>query len=129
MKIAIIGAGMVGGTLGSRFAEKGHEIHFGVPHPKKSENQELVARIGNNARVGTVAEAPKDAEIVLLAVHTEVIEDALKNCGDLSGKILVNSTNPLAKDGNSLFLTVGFDGSGAEQIAKLAKGAKVVKCF
>jgi len=42
---------------------------------------------------------------------------------------LVDSTNPLAKDGNSLFLTVGFDGSGAEHIAKLAKGAKVVKCF
>lgn len=123
MKIAVLGAGMVGGTLGKRFAETGHEIYFGVPDPSEHEDKKTFAR------VGTVAEAAKEAEIIVLAVPFEAIENAVSECGDVSGKLIVDCTNPLKMSENGLELAVGFETSGGEQVAALAKGARVVKCF
>ena len=123
MKIAIIGAGNVGGTLGRRFAETGHEIFFGVPDPTADEEKKSFAR------VGSVAESAATAEIIVLAIPFEAIADALKECGDVTGKIIVDCTNPLGKTIDGVNLLVGFETSGAERVAELAKAAKVVKCF
>ena len=46
MKIAILGAGSVGSTLGRRFAEAGHTIAFGVRKPGDAKYQQLGASIG-----------------------------------------------------------------------------------
>lgn len=121
--IAIIGAGNVGGTLGKRFAEVGYEVFYGVPNPAEYENKNLAGTIG------TVSEAAKNADVILLAVPFGAVEEALKNCGDLTGKIVIDATNPLTMGENGLSLTVGFESSGAEKVVELAKGAKVVKCF
>ena len=44
MKLAIIGAGSVGGTLGTAWAQKaGHDIFFGVNNPKSEKTQALLA--------------------------------------------------------------------------------------
>lgn len=123
MKIAVLGAGSVGGTLGEKFAEAGHEIFYGVPRPSEYANKNLRGRIGTNA------EAARDAEIVLLAVPYDSVADALAECGDLTGKIVIDATNPLRFADGKLSLTVGFETSGAEKIAALAAGAKLVKCF
>ena len=129
MKIAILGAGMVGGTLGRRFAEIGHEVFFGVPNPGDEKHQALITDIGSQARVGTVAEAARSAETILLAVPYDAVADALGACGDLNGKVVIDATNPLKFADGSLKLTIGFETSGAEQVTKLAPGASVVKCF
>jgi len=42
MKIGILGAGNVGGTLGSAWARKGHDVFFGVPNPQDLKTQELL---------------------------------------------------------------------------------------
>ncbi len=123
MKIAILGAGNVGGTLGKRFAECGHEIYFGVPNPEKYEVESLPGKIG------TVSQAAKGADIILLAIPYNAIADAIKDCGDVSGKIIIDATNPLGMTANGLNLTVGFETSGAEELQKIAVGAKVVKSF
>lgn len=123
MKIAILGAGSVGGTLGRRFAEAGHEIRFGVPNPSEHADKESFAA------VGTVAEAAEAAEAILLAVPYDAVADALRECGDLTGKIVIDATNPLRFADGTLSLTVGFETSGAEEVAALADRAKVVKCF
>jgi 8-hydroxy-5-deazaflavin:NADPH oxidoreductase len=123
MKIAILGAGNVGGTLGKRFAECGHEIYFGVPNPEKYEAENLPGRIG------TVPQAAKDAEIILLAIPYNAVAEAIKNCGDVSGKIIIDATNPLGMTPEGLNLTVGFETSGAEKLQQIAVGAKVVKSF
>ncbi|HKP11664.1 MAG TPA: NADPH-dependent F420 reductase [Blastocatellia bacterium] len=129
MKIAILGAGDVGGTLGRRFAEVGHEVFFGVPNPRDEKHRSLADQIGASAQFGTVAQAAREAQIILLAVPYGAVADAIRECGDLTDKILIDATNPLAFADGALKLMVGFETSGAEQVAGLAGGAKVVKCF
>ena len=67
MKIAIIGAGNVGGALGKGWADKGHSISFGVPEPQSEKMQALLKSIGANARAGSVQDAAANAEIVVFA--------------------------------------------------------------
>jgi NADPH-dependent F420 reductase len=126
MKIAIIGAGNVGGTLGKRFAAQGHEIVFGVRDPTREKYLSLVTQTGGRARLASNAEAAAHADVVLLATPWNVTEAAIAACGDLAGKILIDATNPLGPD---LALTMGFTDSGGEQVARWAKGTQVVKAF
>ncbi len=127
MKIAVIGAGKVGGILGRRWAAKGHEVIFGVRDPGSRRVRELVAAAGANARAASVTEAAATASVVALAVPWSAAKSAISSAGDLGGKVLVDCTNPLrpALDG----LEVGPDASAAEYIANWASGAKVVKAF
>ncbi len=125
MKIAIFGAGSVGGTLGSSWADKGHEIFFGVPNPTSDKTQALLNKIGSNAQAGTVAEASRFSDVIVLATPWTATESAIKAAGDLSGKTILDCTNPLKPDFSSL--SVGFTTSGGEQVAQWAVGAKVVK--
>jgi len=67
--------------------------------------------------------------MVLLAVPYSAVGDAVRECGNLEGKIVIDATNPLEFAEGSLRLSIGFATSGTEQVAKLAPGASVVKCF
>jgi predicted dinucleotide-binding enzyme len=125
MRIAVIGIGMVGGTLGRRWAQEGQEVMFGVREPASEKVGQLLAEAGANARAGSVAEAAAFGEVVVLATPWSGTEDAIRTAGDLSGKVVLDCTNPLAPDMSGL---VG-DRSAAEQVAAWAKGAKVVKIF
>jgi 8-hydroxy-5-deazaflavin:NADPH oxidoreductase len=57
IKIGILGAGNVGGALGSAWARKGYDVFFGVPRPQDGKTQELLKAIGAKGRAGSVAEA------------------------------------------------------------------------
>src|SRR5262245_201757 len=127
MKIAIIGAGNVGGTLGQAWARKGHDLFFGVRHPQDDKTRRLVQSIGGNAQAKTVAEAAAFGEVVVLATPWQGTEVAIKQAGDLTGKVVIDCTNPLKPDVSGL--DVGFSTSGAEQVAQWATGAKVFKAF
>lgn len=128
MRIAVIGAGNVGGALGKLWAAKGHEIMFGVPDPKSGKLAALLASIGGRARAASVAEAASFAEIVVLATPWSAAEAAIRSLdGRLAGKILVDCTNPLAPDLSGL--VIGTDDSAGEQVARWARGARVVKAF
>lgn len=119
MKIAIIGAGNVGSTLGSGWAKHGHEILFGVRNPNKLD--------ASSAKVVSVMEAAQSADIVVLAVPWNAVQDALQSAGDLKGKILLDSTNPLLPDLSGLAIEPGT--SGAEMISAMAPGIPIVKIF
>ncbi|MFL6259717.1 MAG: NADPH-dependent F420 reductase [Thermoanaerobaculia bacterium] len=125
MKIAIIGAGSVGGALGRGWARAGHEVTFGVRNPSDPKVQKLVEETG--ARAASVADAAAGAEVVVFATPWGATQDALKSAGDLSGKVVFDCTNPLAP--NLSGLTHGFDTSAAEQVASWASQARVVKVF
>lgn len=127
MKIAIIGAGNVGGTLGAAWANRGHEILFGVRDAADPKLKELLARAGGNARASTVKDAAAAADVAALTVPWPAAQDALRSAGDLRGKVLLDCTNPLQPDLSGL--TVGYTASGAEQVAAWAPGARVVKIF
>ena len=126
MKIAVIGTGSVGGTLGRRWAELGHAVSFGVRDTGDADAKTLVAKIKGEARLASVRDAAKDADVVVLATPYAANAAAIASAGDLAGKILLDVTNPIGAD---FTLAVGFDSSGAEETAKLAPGARVYKAM
>lgn len=130
MKIAIIGAGKVGGALGKAWAKAGHYIIFGVRSPGQGKTQPPVAEIGAGATVQAVADAARNSDIIVLATPWPAVPDAIQAMGELRGKVLIDCTNPLSLNGDgSLSLSLGSTTSGAEEIEKLAPGVHVVKAF
>ena len=126
MRIGIIGSGNVGGKLGRRWAENGHEIMFGSRDPSSKKVRSLVERIKGKAKAGTLRDAAAYGEVLVLATPWPATERTLGDLGDLSGKIIFDCTNPLKPD---LSLDVGHSTSGAEQVASWADGARIVKVF
>jgi len=127
MKIAVIGSGNVGGTLGKGWAKKGHDVTFGVRNTSEAKVKQLLAASDGKARAAAVKDAATGAEVIALTVPWDAAQDAVKNAGNLRDKIVLDCTNPLKPDLSGL--THGYDTSGAEQIAKWAAGARVVKIF
>ena len=125
--IAIIGTGDVAGALGPRFAEQGHTIVYGSRDPSRDKVSALVARTGNGASATTQAEAAAGADVVVLAVPGLLVEDITRGLGDLSGKIVIDPTNPLSREDGRLAHSVAT--SNAEIIQAAAPDAKVVKAF
>jgi predicted dinucleotide-binding enzyme len=126
MQIAIIGAGSVGGNLGRGWARRGHRITFGVRDPGAEKVRRLVAEIGEAAEAAPVEYAVAGAEVAVLATPWAGTVETVRGLR-LQGKILIDATNPLGP--NLSGLVVGGDTSGAEEVAKAAPGARVVKCF
>jgi hypothetical protein len=114
MNIGIVGAGNVGRTLGGVWSKSGHAIRYRVRSPSAADET-------------TVGEAAATADAVILATPWDAVKDAIAACGDLSGKILIDCTNPLLP--KLAGLAVGTTTSGAEIVASLAAGAKTVKAF
>jgi 8-hydroxy-5-deazaflavin:NADPH oxidoreductase len=127
MKIAIIGAGDVGGTLGRLWAKKGHQIMFGVRNLQSHNVLNLIRSIDSGVKVGTIGEAASFADVIVLAIPWKAVEETIKSAGDLSGKILIDPTNPIKADLTGLIIESST--SAAEEIAKWAKDSKVVKAF
>ena len=128
MKLAIIGAGNVGGTLGTAWAQKaGHEIFFGVRNPTSDKTQALVRTLGGKARAGTPAEAAAFGEFIVLTTPWPAAEAAIRSIGDLNGRIVLDATNPLAMGPDGLGLEIGHSISAGEKVQGWAKGAFVFK--
>jgi predicted dinucleotide-binding enzyme len=121
-RIAVLGAGNVGGALGRIWLSKGHQIIFGVPDPRKTK-RDVVA----GAKITTNKEAVAQSEVVALSVPWQAAEDAIRDSGDLRDKVLIDCTNPVAPDLKSLVL--GTTTSAAETIATWARTSRIVKAF
>jgi predicted dinucleotide-binding enzyme len=118
MRIGIIGAGSLGSALGERLAEAGHEILFGGGETALAVATRQLAGAGSNA------EAAAFGDVVVLAVAFAAVDSALDETGALDGKVLWSCVNPLKRDLSGL--AVGFDTSGAEEVARRAPRARVV---
>ena len=127
MEISIIGAGDVGGTLGRIWVKKGHHLMFGVRNLQSHNVLNLIKSINSSVKVGTIGEAASFADVIVLAIPWIAVEETIKSAGDLSGKILIDPTNPINADLTGLIIESST--SAAEEIAKWAKGSKVVKAF
>jgi predicted dinucleotide-binding enzyme len=124
VRIGVIGAGKVGGTLGMLWASRGHEIMFGARDPQNARLQTILGAIESRARAGSVDEAAAFGGVLLLAVPATAARDVIEQAGNLSGKILIDATNRMDSVVTSNDAT-----SMAEDVARWAKGAKVVKAF
>jgi predicted dinucleotide-binding enzyme len=123
--VAILGAGNVGTALAGALIARGVSVVFGVPAPGKYEK--VVAALGPAARVGSTAEAIVGSELVILATPYSAALGIARSVADWQNRILVDATNPLAPGLTGLSL--GTNPSGAEEIARAARGARVVKAF
>jgi predicted dinucleotide-binding enzyme len=115
----------MGSGLARLFAAKGHSV--ALADQDADAVARLAAEIGDNARGADIASAVKDAEIVILSIPFDAAKTVLEQAGDLDGKILIDITNPITPD--YMELTIGHTTSAAEEIAKLAPTARVVKAF
>jgi predicted dinucleotide-binding enzyme len=130
VKIAIIGAGNVGGALGKAWAKAGHTIIYGVRNPGQGKTQPPLAATGPTATAVPVPDAVRSGDVVVLATPWPAVPEALRAMGDLKGRVLIDCTNPLALNSEgSLSLALGSTTSGAEEIERLAPGALVAKAF
>jgi len=126
MRVGILGSGLMGGKLGTIFARAGHEVVFS--YARSSEKLKKLAREAKgNARAGTPADAAKNADALLLAVHWSRIDDVLKQAGDLSRKVIVTCSLPM--DAGNTRLIVAHGSSGAEELAKRVPKAHIVCAF
>ncbi len=118
MKIAVIGSGNVGGALGEAWVRAGHEVVFGTKGG--------AGGVIKGAKGATVADAIRDAQVVVLAVPWAAVPEVLGQVKNWSGKTLIDCTNPIAP---GFELALGHATSGAEKVASLAPGARVAKAF
>ncbi|TDD76859.1 NADPH-dependent F420 reductase [Actinomadura rubrisoli] len=129
MRIGVLGAGNMADALAGQWARKGHEVRIGARTPAKAVA--LADRIGGGAVGGGLREAAKFGEVVLLAVWYEGVLDVLRRAGaedgTLSGRVLIDCTNPMEPPFERL--KTGGGPSAARRIADLAAGARVVKGF
>jgi NADPH-dependent F420 reductase len=127
VKIAVLGTGGVGSVLGTRWAAAGHHVVFGSRDPAHEKIPALLARGGERTRVVHLPLATAEADVIVIALPWPATRESLAAFGDLSGRIVIDCTNPLKSDLSGL--DVPHDTSAAEQIAAWAPGAHVVKAF
>ena len=125
MKIAIIGAGVVGVALARGWARKSHDITFGARDPASPKVTGALADVVG-ARVAGIADAVKWADVAVLATPWGGTEAALQAAGGFANKPLLDATNPLTPDYR---LALGHTTSGGEQVQAWAPDARVVKVF
>jgi len=124
MSLTIIGAGSVGLALGNAFLAKGEQVCFGVTDVRKYVSA-IKAMPG--ARLMDVPAAVGQSDLAILAVPYSAAAAVARSISDWSGRVLVDATNPLAP--GLAGLALGTTTSGAEETARLANNAKVVKAF
>jgi predicted dinucleotide-binding enzyme len=122
VKIGIIGAGRMGGTLAVLLAQAGHQV---LPSNARGPDslRDLAAKAGPNAHPSTPEEAARDSELVIVALpwgHPE----ALPAPDVVAGKIVVDAMN--AYGGGA---TAADKANSTEQVARALPGAHVVKAF
>jgi predicted dinucleotide-binding enzyme len=124
MNITFIGIGKVGFALADNLAKAGHQITIAA-RDAKSESVASAVSQNKSFQVAEPANAVAEADAIFLATPYQANAGALAGL-NLTGKILVDCTNPVGPG-----LTHGLQSktSGAEEVQKLAPGAKVVKAF
>jgi len=126
--VAVIGTGNVGMALGTEFGGLGHTVIYGSRAPASEKTQGLVNKT-KGASAALPAEATARADVVILAVPGMVTETVVGGLGDLSGKIIIDATNPLVFKGDPPTVTYGTDRSLGETVQEANPDAFVVKAF
>jgi len=126
MRIGIIGAGKIGGTLARLLVRAGHEVAVSNSRGPATLT-DLVGELGGAARAVDVAEAARFGEVVVVAIpfgrYGDLPADAL------AGRVVVDATNYYPRrDGHVAELDDGTT-SSSELIAAHLPGARVVKAF
>src|SRR5712691_12723368 len=98
MKIGIIGAGMIGSTVGKLWIDAGHDVRFASRHP--DELKPLAARLGKRASAGTPADAAAFGEVVMISIPLSAVPGLARDLApSLAGKVVLDTGNAYESDG------------------------------
>src|SRR5215831_5403378 len=97
MKIAVLGTGVVGDTIGSKLIELGHEVKMGSRTAHNEKAKAFVAKHKGKASAGTFADAAAFGELIFNCTAGAGSIEALTMAGEenINGKIVVDIANPL----------------------------------
>lgn len=109
MRVSILGAKIIGGTLGRAWVRAGHTVRFGVRNPQNPELQALVQSLGNAASVSGIAEAITAGEVVVFAIPGQAMESTIaEHAAALAGKTVIDAANRIgasAMNSQAIFAT------------------------
>src|SRR5580765_391918 len=136
MKIGILGTGMVGETLGTKFVQLGHQVKMGSRTANNDSASKWVKAAGANASQGTFADAATFGEMAFVCLKGAVFLEVAKTFspGALAGKVLVDVSNPLEFSNGTMTLSIcnsnslGEKGQTAPPPAKVVKTLNTVTC-
>jgi len=127
MKIGIIGAGQIGGTLAKLWVAAGHEVLLSSRHP--DELKPLAKRLGPRAHVGTPKEAANFGDIVLVSVPYKALPQLGRDLeAALAGKIVLDTCNPYPERDGDMAFAARMKGTGVASPEYLP-GARLVRAF
>jgi 8-hydroxy-5-deazaflavin:NADPH oxidoreductase len=107
MRIAIIGSGNIGGTLGAKWAAAGHQVVFGVRDPQSAKAQAALEATGGAARLASIGESLVDAEVILLSLPAAAVADFVAEHGAaLNNKLVIDATNKFGQPVVNSFATI-----------------------
>ena len=124
MKVTVIGAGNMGAALVKQLTRAGHQVSV---TGRNLDRAQAVAAAHPGATAVAAAGAAAQADVVVLVTGYDDAVNALARVGNLSGKVVIDITNPLTAD--YMGLTLGYSTSAAEEIARAVPEAEVVKAF
>ena len=125
MRVGVIGAGRVGGNAARLLASAGHEVLLSFSRDP-SRLEELTAGIGERSAVGSVAEAARFGEVVILSVPWPLIPAVIDEAGTLEGRVVIDTTNQFGPGG----LQTIPDGFTAAQLnQQRIPGSRLCKAF
>lgn len=124
MKICIVGSGHIGAGLARAWARKGHTLTFGARAPTDPDLVALCTQIGASAV--SVAEGPKAADVIVLALPYAALDELLGVVGDLQGKVVIDCTNAVER---GMTLKYGHTTSSAEELQRRLPKAHVFRSF
>lgn len=106
LRIAILGAGKVGGTLGRKWIQAGHTVAFGVTNPSGDRAESLRQEFGSRVSIGLPVEALAESDVVLLAVPGNVVEEVIATYASLlDHKIILDAANKYRNGSNRNYAT------------------------
>ena len=130
-KIGVLGSGQVGEVLAEGFLKHGYEVMRGS---RSSEKLVDWQKKNPNAKIGNFVETAAGADIIVLAIKGSVAASALEQAGaeNLSGKTIIDATNPIADEGPENGVIKFFTGpndSLMERLQSQFQKANFVKAF
>jgi predicted dinucleotide-binding enzyme len=127
LKIGIIGAGHIGGTLARLWVAAGHEVMISSRHPE--ELRPLAQSLGSKARVGTPREAALFGDVVLVSVPYGALPQVGQDLkADLAGKVVLETGNPYPQRDGDMAVEARRVGTGVAS-PRYLPGVSLVRAF
>jgi len=129
MKIGIIGAGRVGGTIGELWVKAGHEVLFSARTMEEVNSLLANLKLGPRARAGTPKEAAAFGEAILISVPYAALPQIGRDySAELKGKVVLDTCNPIENRDGPMAAEMRAKGTGVAS-PELLPGTRLVRAF